>query len=85
MAFFIDKGNFVGAVYLDMKKAFDLVDHNILRGILALYNFHDEMVTWIQSNLSYRTQQEQFNFTTSSPAVTCIKNGVPQGPILGSI
>ena len=66
-----------------MKKAFDLVDHNILRDKLVPYNFHDETVTWVQSYLSNRTQQVQFNCTISSPAI--IKYGVPQGSILGPI
>ena len=49
MAFAIDKGNFVGAVFLDMKRALDLVNHNILCDKFVLYNFHDEMVRLVQS------------------------------------
>ena len=66
-----------------MKKAFDLVDHNILRDKLVLYNFQDETVTWVQSYLSSRTQQVQFNCTISSPAI--INCAVPQGSIIGPI
>ena len=71
----------VGAVFPDMKVAFDF-DH-ILCDKLVLYNVHDETVTSVQSYLSNRTQQVQFKYTTSSPAI--IKYGVPQRSILGPI
>ena len=66
-----------------MKKALDSVNHNVLLDKLVLYDFYDETVTWVQSYLSNRTQQVQFNCTISSPAI--IKYGVPQGSILGTI
>ena len=34
---FLDRGNVVGAVFVDLKKAFDTVNHDILHGSILLY------------------------------------------------
>ena len=49
----LDKGERVGSVFLDWKKAFDLVDHDIYK--LKLYKFNDITLKWFTSYLENRT------------------------------
>ena len=79
----LDKGNMVGSIFLDMRKAFDLVDHKILLEKLCLYNFSTYSLKWITSYLNDRTQQVQIKNNISKPEL--IQFGVPQGSILGPI
>ena len=79
----IDDGNMVGVVLVDFKKAFDLVDHDILLTKLNIYGIRNEALSWFQSYLSQRQQQVSINNTKSSfKSVSC---GVPQGSILGPL
>ena len=77
--FQIDQGNLVGTVFFDMKKAFDLVDHEILLDKLNIYNFHENYIKWLKSYLSERIQQVEYNNIKSSSRI--IKYGVPQGSV----
>lgn len=45
----IDSGQIVGSVYLDLKKAFDLVDHDILLNKMSMYHFSESVLTLMQS------------------------------------
>ena len=77
----IDKGDIIGALYLDFRKAFDLVDHKILLNKLSLYNFSNSSLKWFESYLDSRLQaiQSENGLTEFSK----IRSGVPQGSILG--
>ena len=48
----IDKGNIVGAILFDLKKAFDIVDHEMLLQKLALYGVRGTSLRWFESYLS---------------------------------
>ena len=74
------EGLFTGMVLLDLQKAFDTVDHNILCGKLTNMGIQAH---WFQSYLSGRSQMVGLDgiLSDSSP-VTC---GVPQGSILGPL
>ena len=48
----IDKGNIVGAIFFDLKKAFDVVDHEMLLQKLALYGVRGTSLRWFESYLS---------------------------------
>ncbi len=75
----LDKGGVVGAIFLDLKKAFDTVDHSVLLSKLSMFNFSP----WMQSYLEGRTQKVRINGELSS-ALSC-DVGVPQGSILGPL
>ena len=53
----INEGDMVGCVLVDFRKAFDLVDHQILLKKLQCYKFNDSCLSWFESYLSYRTQR----------------------------
>ena len=69
---------------LDIKKAFDTVDHNLLLSKLANhFNFHSSSIKLIHSYLSSRNQSVKINNVTSNPLL--ITTGIPQGSILGPL
>lgn len=73
----------VGAVFLDLKKAFDTVSHEILVSKLRQqFNFSALAVSWLNSYLEYRQQCVRLqNVKTSLNS----KTGLPQGSVLGPI
>ena len=52
----MDKGGVVGAVFLDLRKAFDTVNHEILITKLSKFNFSPDALRWMKSYLEGRTQ-----------------------------
>lgn len=52
----LDKTLHVGAVFLDLRKAFDTVDHQVLLRKLTYFNFSAETMEWFDSYLSNREQ-----------------------------
>ena len=68
-------------VFLDLKKAFDTVSHNILLNKLGNSGIDLKTLDWFASYLINRKQMVQFNHETSSIQNVCY--GVPQGSILG--
>ena len=56
----------VGVFLVDFKKAFDLVDHQILLSKLKLYGFDNEYLIWFNSYLTNRQQQVSVNNSNSS-------------------
>lgn len=80
---FLDKGGVVGAVFLDLKKAFDTVNHSVLLTKLSKFNFSHNAVSWIESYLRDRTQSVSVN-NCRSDSLT-LTSGVPQGSMLGPL
>ena len=73
----------VGAVLLDLSKAFDLVNHQILKQKLSAYKFSQLSQSWFDSYLSNRFQQVHISGKLSESKE--IKAGVPQGSALGPL
>ena len=73
-----------GAVFLDFRKAFDLVHHDILlKKKLSTYNLSIASIAFLRSYLQDRLQCVLVNGTYSQE--TSITSGVPQGSILGPL
>ena len=79
----MDIGLLTGAIYIDLKKAFDTIDHNLLLAKLRQYGIDSQPLRWIDSYLKDRHQRVEINGVLSSPAI--IQSGVPQGSIMGSL
>lgn len=47
----LDKGNVVGAVFIDLKQAFDTVNHEVLLNKLSTFNFSDQATGWFPSRI----------------------------------
>ena len=79
----IDKGNYIGAVFVDLSKAFDMVNHKLLIAKLNSFGITGIENKWFKSYLNNRTQCVSVNGTISNPKT--IMSGVPQGSILGPL
>ena len=79
----IDKGEVIGAIFFDLKKAFDIVNHNVLLKKLQVYKFDSIALDWVTSYLSNR-KQCIINNDDQSP-LEDITAGVPQGSVLGPV
>ena len=79
----MDIGVLNGLLLVDLRKAFDLVNHSILLSKLQIYGCSSSTVQWFASYLSDRYQCTNFKGTLSDPLPVSI--GVPQGSILGPL
>ena len=79
----LDVGKLVGLVFIDLKKAFDTVDHDILCKKLELYGVQQRELSWFRSYLSNRKQFCRVNGVGSD--IGEIEVGVPQGSCLGPL
>ena len=79
----IDEKEAFDIIYLDFKKAFDSVPHERLLIKLAAYGLSGNILKWIRSFLSGRTQRVRVGSEKSGEAK--VKSGIPQGSILGPV
>ena len=79
----IDQNEITVGIFLDLSKAFDILDHQILFSKLEHYGICGIALLWIKSYFSNRKQFVQFNETRFIERI--IKCGVPQGSILGPL
>ena len=80
----LSKRQYVRAILVDLKKAFDTVDHDILLKKLFCLGFRDASFDWFQSYLSNRSQCSVVGEKQSSPLMEG-HFGVPQGSVLGPL
>ena len=71
------------ALFIDLKKAFDTIDHRILLWKLYSYGIRGSMLKWFFSYLTARSLYVVFDGETSG--IHDVKCGVSQGSILGSL
>ena len=79
----IDKGKYTGLIFIDLKKAFDTVDHEILMKKLKMYGVTGLEHDCFTSYLDNRKQFCRVDGTFSD--VRGINCGVPQGSCLGPL
>ena len=78
-----ESGKTTVAIYLDLKKAFDTVDNDILIEKLKLYGFQSAVLNLISSYLTDRQQCVEYDGARSN--FVNINVGVPQGSVLGPL
>jgi hypothetical protein len=79
----LDSGNIVACLSVDLRRAFDVLSHNVLLEKLKLYGCSDLCLQWFKSYLSDRKQCVKVSNTKSDFSI--MKYGVPQGSILGPL
>jgi hypothetical protein len=79
----LDNGNYVLGLYIDISKAFDTVNHEILLHKLYHYGIRGAVHTWFRNFLTGRNQYVFVNNVSSTSM--SISHGVPQGSVLGPI
>ena len=79
----INQGDTTSVVFIDFRKAFDSIDHQILVAKIATTGVNDLSVKWFQSYLTNRSQITVANNIVSKP--NKLSYGVPQGSILGPL
>ena len=79
----IENKKFGCGVFIDLKKAFDTVNHDILLQKLEHYGIREEALSWFESYLTNRKQYVHLNgINSKTNKITC---GVPQGSVLGPL
>ena len=79
----LDKGEYVGVVFMDLSKAFDTISHDLLLAKLKAYGFSHNVLAFMINYLKNRSHRANINSNFSTWEE--VKAGVPQGSILGSL
>ena len=79
----LDKSGFVCAMFMNLSKAFDTTNHDLLIAKSGVYGFQKDALSLMKSYLKKRRQRVCVNNNFS--AWERIISGVPQGSILGPL
>lgn len=79
----IDKKYYTATLFVDLKKAFDSVDHNLLFKKLNLLKISDEAIKLLKSFLNSRKQYVEIDGKKSETELSTL--GVPQGSKFSSL
>ena len=78
-----DNNKFGGRVFLDLRKAFDTVNHKILLAKLQRYGVRRMGINWSQSYITNRRQYVEVNGASSD--LMDIMCGAPQGSVISDL
>jgi hypothetical protein len=89
----LDSKQLACGIFIDLSKAFDIINHKLLLAKVEPYGLRGLVHAWMRSYLADRTQfveihqmdQNTSNMKTFASSLKAIKNGVPQGSILGPL
>jgi len=79
----IDKRLYFCGVFIDLRKAFDTVNHDILLQKLSHYGVRGIVNDWFASYLKRRCQTTEINNQISNKQLTL--SGIPQGSVIGPL
>ena len=79
----LDKGGKCGALFVDLSKAFDCLQHDLVLAKLNTYGFNYKSLKLISSFLSNRKYRTKISSSFSEWKHLLI--GVPKGPVLGPL
>lgn len=79
----VNDGKRVSGLFLDIKKAFDTVEHEVLLSKMYSSGIRGIVLHWFESYLTNRTQSVKIKNEYSEKGI--IRYGVPQGSVLGAI
>ena len=79
----IDRKTLPIAIFMDLSKAFDTLNHNMSLDRLSHYGIRGTALCWFKDYLTNRQHYVKINDTASEKRV--ITTGVPQGSILGPL
>ena len=78
-----DDGLVTGMILIDLQKAFDTINHDIVLKKLSIIGFSDHTVKWFESYLS--NLKFMVNLENSFSEISSVSCGVPQGSILSTL
>ena len=79
----LDRGGYLCAVFMDLSKAFDTLNHDLLTAQLGAYGLETDALRYMKSYLTNRKQRLRVNETFS--AWEKITTGVPPSSLLGPL
>ena len=79
----MENGFITIGIFLDLSKAFDTINHQILLTKLHHYGIKGNVLNWFASYLLNQQQYSEYGNAKSSSQI--LRHGVPQGSILGPL
>uniref|UniRef100_A0A3B3HCE9 Reverse transcriptase domain-containing protein n=1 Tax=Oryzias latipes TaxID=8090 RepID=A0A3B3HCE9_ORYLA len=79
----LDNKQYCAALFIDLSKAFDTVDHIVLKQRLISFGLSDHAVSWLTNYMKNRTQCVRQDGLCSE--FLNVHTGVPQGSVLGPL
>ena len=80
----LDKGEYVSALFMDLLKTFNAINHDLLIAKLKAYGFSKEALKLMKSYLKNRKQKVQINnkFSSERDVIAGVPQGSMDGPLL---